>query len=131
MHRQRVIVWYGFWAGGIIELFFFENAAGCAVTVYGARYGAMIIRFFGPKWQDIDEENIWFQQDGATYHTVRETPHHKWPPRLGDLTALDVILWIFFEDSSLFMPTSAQPPTLRRKLSAVSTKFRHTHAKWS
>lgn len=32
----------------------------------------MIIQFFVPKLQDMDVEKMWFQQDGATYHTTRE-----------------------------------------------------------
>ncbi|EFN76234.1 hypothetical protein EAI_06029, partial [Harpegnathos saltator] len=73
MHPQRVIVWCEFWAGGIIEPFFFENAAGQAITVNGARYRDMIIQFFVPKLQDMDVNNMWFQQDSATCHTARET----------------------------------------------------------
>lgn len=42
MHPQRVTVWCGFWSGGIIGPFFFENEAGAAVTVNGERYRAMI-----------------------------------------------------------------------------------------
>jgi len=42
MHPQRVTVWCGFWAGGIIGPYFFENEAGQAVTVTGARYRDMI-----------------------------------------------------------------------------------------
>ena len=35
---QTVIVWCGFWAGGIIGPYFFENEAGAAVLVNGLRY---------------------------------------------------------------------------------------------
>ncbi|EFN87925.1 hypothetical protein EAI_17175, partial [Harpegnathos saltator] len=74
MHPQRVIVWCGFWAGGIIGPFFFENAAGQAITVNGARYRDMIIQFFVSKLQDMDVDDMCFQQDdGATCHTARET----------------------------------------------------------
>ena len=41
MHPQRVTVWCGFWYGGIIGPFFFENVQGTAVTVNGVRYRAM------------------------------------------------------------------------------------------
>ncbi|KYN36525.1 hypothetical protein ALC56_09120 [Trachymyrmex septentrionalis] len=50
MHPQRVTVWCGFWAGGIIGPYFFENEAGQAVTVTGARYRYMITQFFLPKY---------------------------------------------------------------------------------
>ncbi|EFN78794.1 hypothetical protein EAI_16705, partial [Harpegnathos saltator] len=99
-----VTVWCGFWAGGIIGPFFFENAAGQAITVNGARYCDMINQFFVSKLQDIDVDDMWFQQDGATCHTARETIQllHEsfpgrvisrfgdqiWPPRTYDLTPL-------------------------------------------
>ncbi|CAH2104983.1 unnamed protein product [Euphydryas editha] len=35
MHPQRVTVWCGFWAEGIIRPYFFENEEGQAVTVTG------------------------------------------------------------------------------------------------
>ncbi|KYN44295.1 hypothetical protein ALC56_01266 [Trachymyrmex septentrionalis] len=59
MHPQRVTVWCGFWAGGIIGPYFFENEAGQAVTVTGARYRYMITQFFLPKLDDIDVANMW------------------------------------------------------------------------
>ena len=48
---------------GIIESYFFENEAGRAATVNGARYGDTITRFFLPKLDDIDVTNMWFQRD--------------------------------------------------------------------
>ena len=51
---QRVSVWRGFWAEGIIESYFLENEAGRAATVNGARYRDAITRFFLPKLDDID-----------------------------------------------------------------------------
>lgn len=43
MHPQRVTVSCGFWAGGIIEPYFFENEAGQAVTVTGTRYDKRVL----------------------------------------------------------------------------------------
>ena len=40
-HAQRATVWCGFWAGGVIGPYFFENDAGNAVTVNGVRYRNM------------------------------------------------------------------------------------------
>ena len=60
---QRVTVWCGFWAGGIIGPYFFENEAGHAATVNGARYLDMITQFFLPKLDDIDVANMWFERD--------------------------------------------------------------------
>ena len=69
MHLQRVTVWCGFWAGGIIRPIF-KNVTGQAITVNGTHYHNMIIQFFVPKLLDIDVDDMWFQQDGATCHTA-------------------------------------------------------------
>ena len=73
LYPQRVIVWCGFWAGGIIGNYFFENEAGAAVSVNGLRYRTMINEFLCPELEDIDVDNVYFQQDGATWHTSSET----------------------------------------------------------
>ena len=70
MHPQRVTVWCGFWFGGIIRPFFFENEQGATVTVNGDRYRAMLDEFLFPKIEEDDMDEIWFQQDGATCHTA-------------------------------------------------------------
>ena len=69
---QRVTVWCGFWAGGIIGPYFFENEAGHAATVNGARYLDMITQFFLPKLDDIDVANMWFQ-DATCYTIIHKT----------------------------------------------------------
>ena len=56
MHPQRITI-CGFWAGGIIGPYFFQNEAGQAATVNGARY-RMITQFFLPKLNDIDVTNM-------------------------------------------------------------------------
>ena len=103
MHPQRTTVWCGFWAGGVIGPYFFENDEGAAVTVNGDRYRNMLCDWFFPL---IDEnEDFWFQQDGTTCHTSRETiallnekfpqkiislrGNQEWPARSCDLTPCD------------------------------------------
>lgn len=109
LHPEKTTVWCALWAGGIIGPYFFKNEANRAVTVNGARYRAMISDFFLPELQARDVGDIWFQQDGATAHTARETmdllkDHFgeqlisrfgpvNWPPRSCDLTPLDFFLW--------------------------------------
>ena len=89
--------------------FFFENEQGEAATVNGDRYRAMSNVFLFTKIKEEDIGNIWFQQDGATCHTVEATLHVLrpvfedriiirradvvWPPRSCDLTPLDYYLW--------------------------------------
>jgi hypothetical protein len=45
MHPQRVTVWCGLWAGGVIGPYFFEDEDGNAETVNGDRYRNMISYF--------------------------------------------------------------------------------------
>jgi len=66
MHPQRVTVWYGFWSGGIIGPFFFENEQGAAVTINGERYRVMLNEFLFPKFEEEDTDDIWFQQERRT-----------------------------------------------------------------
>lgn len=73
LHPQKVTVWCAIWAGGIIGPYFFENCEGAAVTVDGNRYRAMLTNFFWQELDKIDLNEMWFQQDGATCHTSRET----------------------------------------------------------
>ena len=92
-------VWCGFWSRAIIEE---------AVTVNGDRYRVMLNEFLFTKIEEENIGNIWFQQDGATLHTVEATldvlrPVFEyciisrradvvWPARSSDLTTLDYYL---------------------------------------
>ncbi|GFV83924.1 transposable element Tc3 transposase [Trichonephila clavipes] len=69
----------------------------------------MITNFFIPELNSYHVQELWFQQDGATCHTARETINLlkdtfgdrlisrfgpvNWPPRPCDLTSLDYFLW--------------------------------------
>ena len=81
------------------------------MTVNGERYRRMITEFLLPQLEDLEEEDLWFQQDGATCHTARQTTQllrdkfpdrlissngdYRWPPRSCDLSPLDFFLWGF------------------------------------
>jgi len=73
MHSQRVTVWYAFWAEDVTELYFSENEDCEAITVNWESYRTMINHFLCLTLVDIDLENLWFQQDGASCHTTKET----------------------------------------------------------
>ncbi|GFV56210.1 uncharacterized protein TNCV_3266171 [Trichonephila clavipes] len=73
LHPEKLTVWSALWAGGIIGQYFFKNDEGHNVTVNGDRYRAMITNFFIPELNNHDVQELWFQQDGATCHTVRAT----------------------------------------------------------
>lgn len=49
-----------------------KNAAGFSFIVNGARYRDMIIRLYKPKLQDMDVNDMWFQQDSTKYLAARE-----------------------------------------------------------
>ncbi|CAH1962018.1 unnamed protein product [Acanthoscelides obtectus] len=109
MHPQKVTVWSALWSKGIIGPYFFENAAGDAVTVNSERYHVMIEDYFLPQLEGMDMDDVYFQQDGPTCHTTNVNIHRlqsffgdrvisrrgnvPWPPRSCDLTPLDLFLW--------------------------------------
>ncbi|GFV09214.1 putative transposable element [Trichonephila clavipes] len=109
LHPEKLTVWCALWAGGIIGPYFFKNDEGHNVTVNGDRYRAMITNFFIPELNNLDVQELWFQQDGATCHTARATIDLlkerfddrlisrfgpvNWPPRSCDLTPLHYFLW--------------------------------------
>lgn len=108
MHPEKCTVWCGLHAGGIIGPYFFKDDQNRNVTVNGARYRAMISDFL-PEMEELGLVDMWFQQDGATCHTSRESMDIlrnefgeqfisrngpvNWPPRSCDLTPLDYFLW--------------------------------------
>ncbi|GFU76245.1 putative transposable element [Trichonephila clavipes] len=109
LHPEKLTVWCALWAAGIIGPYFFKNDEGHKVTVNGDRYRSMITNFFIPELSNHDVQELWFQQDGATWHTARATIELlkdtfgdrlisrfgpvNWPPRSCDLTPLDNFLW--------------------------------------
>ena len=103
LHPVKCTVWCGVTANEIIGPYFFEDEEGNQVAVTGARYRTMIQDFLEP-WVQAQPEQMWFQQDGATAHTARETIQMlqnifqdriisrgceiNWPPRSPDLTII-------------------------------------------
>ena len=72
LHPQKITVWCGWLAGGVIGHVFVDNNDR-HVTVNGNRYRAMIADYFRPELEDMDLNNMWFQQDGGTSHTAHVT----------------------------------------------------------
>ena len=107
LHPQKVTVWCGFHARGVIGPYFFVDENDRHVTVNGERYRAMSEDYLWPELDELDINYMWFQQDGATSHTARVTIDLlkgkkrvisrngpvEWPPRSCDLTPLDFFLW--------------------------------------
>lgn len=109
LHSPRVTVWCAVSRQHVIGPFFFEED-GVAVTVNANRYVRMINDFFFLQLQMLNlQQDVWFQQDGATAHTARVSmtllrnlfPGHvisrfgdvPWPPRSPDLNICDFFLW--------------------------------------
>ena len=72
LHSLRVTVWCGISASRVYGPYFFEND-NATVTVTGERYRSMITEFLTPELERQNVHYTWFQQDGATAHTARET----------------------------------------------------------
>lgn len=110
LHSEKVTVWCGVSAFGILGPYFFEENDR-AVTVTSQRYLEMLQNFLLAELQQLGVENnvLWFQQDGATSHTARicmaalrnmfpgrlisRHGDFNWPPRSPDLTSPDFFLW--------------------------------------
>lgn len=141
LHDKRVTVWCGICAYCIIGPFFFENDDGEAISVNGDRYRSMVDTFLRSEVENNGLEDYWFQQDGATAHTARETINllnemfpgrlvskngdFDWPPRSPDLTAPDFFLWGYLKGKVY----ADQPKTLqalkfniRREIAAISAE---------
>ncbi|KZC08620.1 hypothetical protein WN55_11275 [Dufourea novaeangliae] len=73
LHPQKVSVWCGFHAGGVIGSYFFVDENNRHVTVNGVRYRAMLEEYFWPELDGFDISDMWFQQNGATNHTAGQT----------------------------------------------------------
>ena len=109
LHPLKVTVWCGVTSSRIIGPYFFEDSDGNTETVNGNRYRQMLQEYLFHEMEDMNTENIWFQQDGATAHTARETmdmlrthfPNRvisrfgdvPWPPRSPDLSPPEFFLW--------------------------------------
>lgn len=142
LHPQKITVWCGLHAGGVIGPYFFVDDNDRHVTVNGQRYRAMITDYFWPELEDMDLDDMWFQQDGATSHTAHATidllkskygerviSRHgpvDWPPRSCDLTPLDYFLWGYVK-SLVYANTPTTLEELRanieREIAAVSAEM--------
>ena len=109
MFKNHFILLKLLWAGGIIGPYVFWDEAGNNVTVNGVPYRDMIQNFFISRLEEMNIAYMFFQRDGATCHTPRDTINllrqtfadkiisrngpQNWPPRSCDLTPLDYFLW--------------------------------------
>ena len=108
---KQTTVWAGVSKNNLYGPYFFP------ATINGESYRDVISEIF---WNDLEQSlmgdtgNVWFQQDGASPHTARDTRTllqeyfgerviskdflHEWPPRSPDLTPCDFFLWGMVKD---------------------------------
>ena len=70
---------------GSLGPYFFEDASGSGITVTGETSREMLSEYLLPLLGELDMQNFYFQQDGVTPHTTRETmamPREVFPGRL-------------------------------------------------
>ena len=93
----------------MIGPYFFVDENDRHVTANEERYRAMLEDYLWPELDELDINDMWFQQDGATSHTARVTIDLlkgkfgervistngpvEWLPRSCDLAALASFLW--------------------------------------
>ena len=98
----------------------------------------MLTNYELPETQAHGLGELWFQQDGATSHTARETMdllrNHfgehlisrsatvNWPPRSYDITPLDFFLWGYVK-SEVFRTTLATIDALEANITRVTREL--------
>ena len=91
-HPKRVTVWCGFWFGGIIGPYFFENEQGKAVAVNGDRYPYLL----STGWRYVPHSRSYTRcfvlRPVFEDHIVSHRSDVIWPPRSCDLISLDYYL---------------------------------------
>jgi hypothetical protein len=119
LHVEKCTAWCAISTHGIIGPYWFEEPeSGSALTVNQERYRHVLTKFWTALLRRVETErrrrNQWFQQDGATPHTAKQTLewlkqrfHGKiislktdkpWPPHSPDLSPPDFFLWGYLKD---------------------------------
>lgn len=134
LHSPKLTVWCAISQFGVIGPYFFQED-GVTVTVNSNRYISMLQHFLEPRIEEIIEEegleDLWFQQDGATPHTARNSmnilselfPHRLislrgdlgWPARSPDLSICDFFLWGYLKEK-VFKSRPHTLPELRERI---------------
>jgi len=109
------MVWCAVSSRGVIGPYFFENEERITMTVTSDRYVEMLQSFVAPALNNFPQlHKAWFQQDGATSHTARQSMAAvrelfgnrvisrfggiPWPPRSPDLSVCDFFLWGYLKN---------------------------------
>ena len=74
LHSSKVKVWGAASSHGVIGPYFPENEERITMTVTSDRYVEMLQSFVAPALNNFPQvHEAWFQQDGATSHTARQS----------------------------------------------------------
>ncbi|KAL1488779.1 hypothetical protein ABEB36_000345 [Hypothenemus hampei] len=114
LHPQKIGVWSAFSGRKVIGPIFFDG------NINGIRYRTDILHPFLEQLHDDELSEGYFQQDGATPHSTRETlnllqefyddriisrnSNIPWPPRSCDLTPCDFFLWPYIKNRIFTRP---------------------------
>ena len=114
MHPQKITVRCAIHAKNVIGPYFFEDESGQTTTVTVDYYRQMIRHFLMPQMEEQNLDYMWFQQDGATPHTAKETTRIlkdlfpgrlisrfgdlHWLARSPNLTSPDIFLWGYLKE---------------------------------
>ena len=135
LHSSKVTVWCKISSFGIIGPYLFEDESEKAGTVTGPRYFHVLENVLGPvlACHPVTEETF-FQQDGATSHTARDSmaavrnlfPNHvisrytygdiTWPARSPDLSACDFFLWKYLKSQVFKAPAPHTVQELKHRI---------------
>ena len=117
LHSSKVTAWCALSYRGIIGPFWFEDEDENAVTINQENYRRVVQTFCTNlcRKRNITFSTQWFQQDGATPHTAKETLEflrqkfenrlisfktaHLWAPHSPDLNPLDFFLWGYAKEN--------------------------------
>lgn len=121
LHSARVTIWCAISAHGLLGPYFIEDKEGNALTVTQERYRGLVIEPFLQdlkrfcRARNIQMNRQWYQQDGATSHTARESlamlqknfpgriisrgTDFPYPSHSPDLTPPDAYLWGMLKES--------------------------------
>jgi hypothetical protein len=129
IHSSKVTVWCAITSFGIIGPYIFEDEREKSVTVTGPRYVHMLQNLLAH--YPVTEETF-FQQDGATRHTARDSmaavrnlfPNHvisrygdiTWPARSPDLSSCDIFLWGYLKSQVFKAPAPLTVQELKHRI---------------
>ena len=68
LYVPKFTVWFAVWSTEVIWSNFYEDENGQTITLTSQRYTEMINEFLAPNLPP--NNNLWFEQDGATSHTA-------------------------------------------------------------